>query len=88
MMKYFILLLWLCLAVIDASPVAARDTKEGSDLLSACARIDTWDLSEVAKAVCSAVVTCIKSQGIPVCSCSRCVPGAGGSSDCALSGKK
>ena len=32
--------------------------------------------------------TCIKSQGRPVCSCSHCVPGAGGGIGCALSGKK
>ena len=39
--KHFILLLWLCLVVIDAGPVAAPDTKEVSDLFSACARMDT-----------------------------------------------
>ena len=50
MIKYLILLWWLCLVVIDASPVAAPDTREISDRQSACARRDIWDLSEVAKA--------------------------------------
>ena len=70
--------------MIDASPVAAPDIKEVSDLLSACARMDIWGLSEVAKAWCGAAScykncaasTSIKSQGRPVCSCSRCAPGA------------
>ena len=86
MIKYFILLCWLSFVVIDASPVAAPDTKEVRDLLSACARMDVWGWSAVAKALCGAaccykncaVSTCFKSQGRPVCSCSRC----------ALSGKK
>ena len=50
MIKRFILLVWLCLVVIDASPVAATDTTEVPDLLSACARIDIWRLHGVAKA--------------------------------------
>ena len=74
--------------MIDASPVAAPETKEIPDLSSACARMDTWGSSEVAKALCSAVAACFKSQGRPVCSCSRCAPGAGGGIGCALSGKK
>ena len=74
--------------MIDASPVAAPDTTEVLDLQSACARMDIWGLSEVAKALCGAVGTCIKSQGRPVCSCSRCAPGARGGIDCALLGKK
>ena len=88
MIKYFILLLWLCLVVIDASPAAALDTREVLYLQSACARMDIWGLSEVAKALCGTVGTCIKSQERLVCSCSRCAPGAGGGIDCALSGKK
>ena len=88
MIKYFILLWLLCLVVIDASPVAAPDTNEVLDLQSACARMDIWGLSEVAKALCGTVGTCIKSQGRPVCSCSRCTPGAGGGIGCVLSGKK
>ena len=74
--------------MIDASPVAAPDTREVLDLQSACARMDIWGLSEVAKALCGTVGTCIKSQGRPVCSCSRCTPGAGGGIGCVLSGKK
>ena len=74
--------------MIDASPVAAPGSKGVPDLQSACARTDSWSLSEVAKALCGAVGTCIKSQGRPVCSCSRSAPGAGGRIDCALSGKK
>ena len=62
------------MVVVDASPVAAPDTREVPDLSSACARMDVWDLSEVAKALCGAVGTCIKSQGRPVGSCSRCAP--------------
>ena len=73
---YFIIAVMLI--VIEASLVAAPDTKEFPDLQSACARMDIWDLSEVAKASGGAVDTCIKSQGRPDCSCSRC----------ALSGKK
>ena len=92
MIKYLISLLRLCLVVIEASPVAAPDTREVLDLQSACARMDMWGLSEVAKAACStaccykkcAVGTCIKSQRRPVCSCSRCAPGAGGGLDRAL----
>ena len=74
--------------MIDASPVAAPDTREVLDPQSACARIDIWRLHGVAKALCGAVVNCIEYQGGPVCSCSRCAPGAGGGIDCALSGKK
>ena len=77
MIKYFIILLPLCSVVIDASPIAAP-SRGVPDLLSACARMDVWSLSGVAKALCGAVGTCIKSQGRPDCSCSRC----------ALSGKK
>ena len=80
MIKHFILLVWLCLVVIDCSPVAVPETREVPDLLSACARIDIWRLHGVAKALCGAacyykncaVGTCIKSQGRPVCNCSRC----------------
>ena len=74
--------------MIDASPVTTPDTREFPDLPSACARMDTWGLSEVAKVLCGAVGTYIKSQGRPVSSCSRCAPGAGGGIGCALSGKK
>ena len=48
--------------------------------------IDKWPLDGVAKALCGAVGTCIKSHGRPVCTCSRCAPGAGGDIACALSG--
>ena len=88
MIKYLILLWWLCLVVIDASPVAAPDTREVLDLQSACARMDIWGSGEVAKALCGAVGTCTKSRGRLVCSCSRCSPGTGGGIGCALSGKK
>ena len=74
--------------MIDASSVAAPDTREVLDLQAACTRIDIPGLSEVARALCGAVGTCIISQGIPVCSCSRCAPDAGGDIGCALSGKK
>ena len=74
--------------MIDASLVAAPDAREVLDLQSVCARMDTWDLSEVAKALCGAVSTCVKSQGRPVCRCSRSTAGAGGGLGCALSGKK
>ena len=84
MIKYLILLLWLWLIVIDASPVAAPDIREVLNLLSACARMDIWGLSEVAKALCGAVGTCIKSQGRSVCSCSRCALGAEGGIVCVL----
>ena len=66
--------------MIVAIPVAAPDTKEVPDLLSAWARINIWDLSEVVKALRGAVGTCIESRARPVCSCSR--------SRCPLSGKK
>ena len=88
MIKYFIILLSLCLVFFNASPVAAPDTSEVPDLQSACAIMDIWGFSEVAKALCGAVSTCVKSQGSPVCSCSRRAPGAGGGIGCALSGKK
>ena len=39
-------------------------------------------------AVLLALDTCIKSQGRPVCSRSRCAPGVGDGLSCALSGKK
>ena len=74
--------------MIDASPVTAPGTREVSDLLSACARMDLWGWSEVTKAACRAVGTCIKSQRRPVYSCSRCAPCAGGGIDCALLEKK
>ena len=74
--------------MIDASPVVAPDTREVSDLQSACPRMDIEGLNELVKALCGAVGTCIKSQGRPVCSCSRCASGAGGVIGCALSGKK
>ena len=88
MIQYLILLCWLCLVVIDASPVAAPDTSEVPDLQTACSRMDMWGLSEVAKALCNAVGTSIKSQGRPVCSCSRCALGAGDGIGCVLSGKR
>ena len=88
MIEYFILLWWLCLVVIDAIPVAAPDTKEVPDLQWACARRDIRGLREVAKVLCGAVGTCIKSPGRPFCTCCRCVPGTGGSIGCVLSGKK
>ena len=74
--------------MIDASPVAAPDTREVPDLLSACARMYICGSSDVANAFCGAVGTCVKSQERPVCSCFRCAPGAGGGIVCALSGKK
>ena len=74
--------------MIDASPVAASEIQVVLDLQSACARIDIWRLHGVAKALCGAVDTCIKSRGRPVWSCSRGVSGAGGGIGCALSGKK
>jgi hypothetical protein len=60
----FILWLWLCLVVIDASPVATSDTREVRDLQSACAAMDIWGWSEVAIALCGAA--CIKSRGTHV----------------------
>ena len=42
MIKYYILVLWLCLVVIDASLVAVPETREVPDLLLACARMDSW----------------------------------------------
>jgi hypothetical protein len=74
--------------VIDARPVAVPDTNEIPDLLSACARMDIRGFSEVAKALCDAVGTCIKSQERPVFGCSRCAPVAEGGVGCALSEKK
>ena len=74
--------------MVDASPAAAPEAKEISNLQSACERMDMWGLSEVTKALCGAVGTCIKSQGRSACSCSRCAPGAGGGLGCALLGKK
>jgi hypothetical protein len=71
MIKYFIWISWWCLFVIDASSAAAPSGGV-PDLQSACARIDIWGSSEVAKALCGAVGTSIKSQGRPVCTCSRC----------------
>ena len=88
MIKSSILLLWLCLVVIDASPVAEPDTREVLDLQSVCPRMDIRDSGEVAKAFCGAVGIGIKSQGRPVCSCSCCATDAGGGIGCALSGKK
>ena len=90
MTKYFISLWWLCLVVTDASPVASP-SRGVPDLFTACARMDIWDWGEVAKTLCDAacaVSTLIKSQGRPVCSCSRCAPGVGGGIDCALSEKR
>ena len=60
--------------MIDARPVAVPDAREIVDLQSACAQMDIWGLSEVAKAVCGTVCrykngaagTCINSQGRPV----------------------
>ena len=66
MIKSFILLLWLCLVVIDASPVAALDTKEVLDLQSACGRMDSRGLSEAAKVLCGAACCC-KNGGVGVC---------------------
>ena len=74
--------------MIDASPVAAPEARVALDFHSTCARMDSWGLSEVAKAWCGAVGTFIKSPGRPFCSCSRCAPGAGGGLGCAMSGKK
>ena len=96
MIKSSIILLWLCLVVIDAIPVVAPDTREVPDLSLACARMDIWDLREVAIALCGAVCcysncaigTCVKPQRRQVRSCSRCAPGAGGGIGCALSEKK
>ena len=73
--------------MIDASSVAVP-SRGVFDLLSACARLNIWDLREVAKALCGAVGTSIESRGRPVYSYSRCTPGAGGSIGCALSRKK
>ena len=66
------------------------------ELQSACARMDIWSLCEIGKALSGAaycykncaVGTCIKSQGRPVWSCSRCARGAEGGIGWALSGKK
>ena len=80
--------MWVWLVAIDASVVAAPNTRVVLDLQSACARMDIWDLSEVAKASCGAAGTCVKSEGRPVCSCSHCVLGAAGAVGRALSGKK
>ena len=88
MINSSILLWWLCLVVIDASPVTTPDTREVPHLQSACTRMDVWGFSKVAKALCDAVGTCVKSQGRLVCRCSRCAPGAGGGIGCTLSGKK
>ena len=88
MIKYFILLRWLCLVVIDASLVAAPDIKKVPDLQSVYATMDSWGFSEVAKVLCGAVGTSIKSQGRPVCSCFRCASGAGNGIGCALSREK
>lgn len=93
MMKYFIILLALCFVAANANPL---DRRQVPDLLSACARMDTWGLSEVAKAACGAacyykncaVGTCVKSGGRPVCTCSCCAPGAGGGISCAYLGWK
>ena len=60
--------------MIDISPVAAPDAREVPDFQSGCARMDIQGLNEVAKALCGAA--CVKSQGRPVCSCSRCAPRA------------
>ena len=49
--QVYILLWWRCLVVIDASSVAAPDTREVPYLLSACARMDIWGLNEVVKAL-------------------------------------
>ena len=49
MIKYFILVLWLCLVVIDTSPVAASEIREVLDLQSECARIDFGDYMELRK---------------------------------------
>ena len=57
--------------MVDASPVAAPDTREVPDLSSACVRMNIGGLSEVAKALCGAVGSWIKYQGRPVCSRSR-----------------
>ena len=73
--------------MIDASPVSVP-SRWVPDLQSACARMNIWGLREVAKALCGAVGACIKSQGRPVCSCSRWALGPGGGIGCALSGKK
>ena len=95
MIKYFISLWWLCLVVIDASTVAAP-SRGVPDILSACARMDIWGLSEVAKALCGAaccykncaVGTFIESQERLACSCSRCAPDTDGGIDCALCEKR
>ena len=50
----WILLLWLCLVVIDASPVTAPDTREVLDLQSACTSMDSLGSSEVARVICDA----------------------------------
>ena len=47
-----------------------------------------WGLSEVTNVLCGAAGTCIKAQGRPGRSCSRCTPSAGGGMGCALPGKK
>ena len=89
MIKYLILLLWLCLVLTDASLFAAPDTREVLDIQSACARMDMWGFRE---AVCCykycVVGNCVESQGRPICSGSRCAPGAGVGIGCALSGMK
>ena len=74
--------------MLGASPVAAPDTREIPDLSQHAQEWIFGDLNEVAKALCGAVDTCIKSRGRPVWSCSRCAPGAGSGIGFALSGKK
>ena len=74
--------------MIDASPVVALGTNEVPNLQSACTRMVMCGLSEVAKALCRGIGTCMKSQGRPVWFCARWALGAGGGIGCALPGKK
>ena len=90
MIKYSILLLWVAWLWLMLVQLLNLIPKK---LLLFCQHAPEW-ISEVQLqsrkryVALLAVDTCIKSQRRPVCSCSRCAPGAGDGIDCALSGKK
>lgn len=75
----------------QSSEMEERETRlESRDMLSVCARMDVWGLSEVAEKLCigaccsqnCATGTCVKRSGQPVCVCSRCADGGGGGVGC------